>query len=185
MVAVLLAGGPGSGKSTVVAALQDQGLCAVDLDYGYARHEDSAGNPVSFPAEPDLGWLTTHHWQWIDDPLTALLGSCQSRNVLLCGTAFNMFEHLDRFGLVILLRCDDRTMDARLRDPNRANVFGKVGDTATWSRWWRTKVEAELGKRNALPVDARQPLPQVIRAVLDHCATAGHPISADSSPPKN
>jgi hypothetical protein len=182
MVAVLLAGGPGSGKSTVAAALQDQRLCAVDLDYGYARHEDSAGNPVAFPPEPELDWLTAHHWQWIDGRLTSLLARCRSRNVLLCGTAFNMFDYLDRFGLVILLRCDDRTMDARLRDPNRANIFGQVGDTATWSRWWRTKVEDELAKRDALTVDARQPLPQVIRAVLDHCAAGGHPISGESSP---
>lgn len=184
MVAVLLAGGPGSGKSTVAAALQDQRLCAVDLDYGYARHEDSGGNPVPFPSEPDLAWLAAHHWQWLDGRLTELLAGCRSRNALLCGTAFNMFDYLDRFELVILLRCDDRTMKARLRDPNRANIFGKVGDTATWSRWWRAKVEAELAERKALTVDAGQPLPQVVRAVLNHCTNAGHPISADPFPSK-
>ncbi|GAA1591813.1 hypothetical protein GCM10009742_43230 [Kribbella karoonensis] len=181
MVAVLLAGGPGSGKSTVAAALQEQGRYAVDLDYGYARHEDSSGSPVSFPPAPDLAWLTAHHWQWIDGRLTELLAHCRSRNAVLCGTAFNMFDYLDRFGLVILLRCDDRTMDARLRDPKRANIFGKVGDTAVWSRWWRTRVEEELGKRQARIVDAHQPLPQVVSTVLDLCAAAGHPISGDTT----
>jgi hypothetical protein len=38
-------------------------------------------------------------------------------------------------------------LDARLRDPNRTNIFGKVGATATWSHWWRTKVESELVAR--------------------------------------
>ncbi len=133
---------------------------------------------MSFPAEPELDWLYTHHWQWIDERLVELLSQCGSRNVLLCGTAFNMFDYLDRFEVVILLRCDSGTMHARLRDPNRANVFGKVGDTAEWSDGWRVRVEGELAARGAREVDARRPLSEVVGAVLGQCAAAGHEISA-------
>jgi hypothetical protein len=70
-------------------------------------------------------------------------------------------------------------LDARLRDPNRTNIFGKVGATATWSHWWRTKVEPELVARNAQTVDACQPLAQVVTEVLEHCAAAHYPISAE------
>ncbi len=180
MVAVLLAGGPGAGKSTVSSALRDRGLCSVDLDYGFARHEDSKGNPVPFPPEPDLAWLSTHHWRWVDDRLTELLSRYRSRNVLLCGTAFNMFDHLDRFASVILLRLDARTLDARLQDPTRDNIFGKVGATATWSHWWRTEVETELTKRHARTVDARQPLHEVVDEVLQQCAATGYPIASET-----
>jgi adenylate kinase family enzyme len=183
MVAVLLAGGPGAGKSTVASALRDRGLCSVDLDHGFARHEDADGNSVPFPAEPDLVWLTTHHWRWVDDRLTELLSQYRSRNALLCGTAFNMFDHLDRFALVILLRLDARTLEARLQDPNRDNIFGKVGATATWSHWWRTEVETELTKRHARTVDARRPLRQVVDEVLLHCADAGYPIAGGTHSP--
>lgn len=46
MAAILLAGGPGAGKSTVTAAVRARRLHAVDLDYGYARFEDAQGRPV-------------------------------------------------------------------------------------------------------------------------------------------
>jgi hypothetical protein len=177
MVAVLLAGGPGAGKSAVASVLRNRGLCSVDLDYGFARHEDASGNPVAFPAEPDLGWLNTHHWQWIDGRLTNLLTRYRSRNVLLCGTAYNMFDHLDSFALVILLRLDGPTMDARVRDPLRDNVFGKVGASATWSHAWRERVEIAL--TDAHTIDARQPLEQVVGEVIECCVGAGYPISGE------
>jgi shikimate kinase len=177
MVAVLLAGGPGAGKSTVASVLRDRGLCSVDLDYGFARHEDASGNAVAFPGEPDLTWLETHHWQWIDQRLTNLLTRYRSRNVLLCGTAYNMFDYLDRFALVILLRLDGSTMDARVRDPLRDNVFGKVGASAIWCHGWRELVETALAGAHA--VDARQPLEQVVGEVLEYCAGAGFPVSVE------
>jgi hypothetical protein len=179
MVAVLLAGGPGAGKSAVAAALHDRGLCSIDLDYGFARHENAAGTPVPFPTAPDLAWLDAHHWQWLDDRLTLALAQYRFRNALFCGTAFNMFDHLDRFALTILLQLDDPTLDARLHDPNRDNVFGRVGDTGIWSRHWRDRVESELQQRGAQSIDARQPLDQVVREVLTQCAAAGYPISTE------
>jgi hypothetical protein len=157
--------------------LRDRGLCSVDLDYGFARHEDSSGNPVSFPAEPDLAWLNTHHWQWIDGRLSNLLTRYRSRNVLLSGTAYNMFDHLDSFALIILLRLDASTMDSRVRDPLRDNVFGKVGASAIWSHRWRERVDTVLS--DAQTVDARQPLEQVVSEVLEYCAAAGYPISVE------
>lgn len=177
MVAVLLAGGPGSGKSAVASALHERGLCSIDLDYGFARHEDANGTPVQFPASPDLAWLDAHHWQWIEDRLTSALAQYQVRNALFCGTAFNMFDQLDKFALTILLRIDDVTLDARVRDPQRDNAFGKVGDTALWSHRWRHRVETELKRRGAHSVDACQPLEQVVREVLEYCAAVGCPIS--------
>lgn len=89
-----------------------------------------------------------------------------------------MFDHLDRFALVILLQYDDRTLETRLRDPHRDNIFGKVGETVAWSRWWRKYVETELTARNAHTVDAHQPLEQVVEATLAHCAAHGYTISS-------
>jgi hypothetical protein len=182
MAAILLAGGPGAGKSTVSAALRDRGLCSIDLDYGYARHEDSRGAPVSFPSSPSRAWLDTHYWQWIDDRLTQAVAQYESRNAVFCGTAYNMFDHLDGFALVVLLQLDNQTLEARLRDPRRNNIFGTAGDSLAWSRWWRSHVESELLSRNTHPIDARQPLDRVVEALLTYCATEGYPISEDEEP---
>jgi hypothetical protein len=179
MAAILLAGGPGAGKSAVASALQARGLYAVDLDYGYARHEDAAGNPVTMPASPDLAWLHSNYWQWQDELLTSALDQHRSRNAVFCGTAYNMFDHLDHFALMILLRVDAETQSSRLRSPTRDNVFGKTGDSVTWSNWWRRKVEDELTALNAICIDARQPLGEVVAKVINQCAAAGCPISAE------
>ncbi|MBM7783774.1 hypothetical protein [Tenggerimyces flavus] len=177
MATILLAGGPGAGKSTVTAAVRARRLHAIDLDYGYARHETPEGHPVDFPAEPDLDWLTSHHWQWIDDRLDEAVAECRDRTGLLCGTAFNMFDRLDRFDLVLLLRLDDDTMERRLRDPRRDNPFGKTGDTVAWSRRWRRTVEAELLGRGVRAIDAREPVDRVVGDILAACAAAGYPLS--------
>lgn len=177
MAAILLAGGPGTGKSTVTAAMRARRLHAVDLDYGYARWETPEGRPIAFPADPDLAWLTSHHWQWIDERLDEVVADCRHRTGLLCGTAFNMFDRLDRFDLVLLLRLDEATMERRLRDPQRDNVFGKAGPTVAWSRRWRRTVETELLGRGARPIDAQGPVDHVVADVLATCAAHGYALS--------
>lgn len=160
----LLAGGPGAGKSTVSYALRDQGFNSADLDYGFARWEDRAGKPVGMPAEPSWDWLMTHLWQWQAGLIDAALAEAVGPTVL-AGTARNMFDLLDRFDELLLLAMDDATREARLADPRRNNSFGRIGDSARWSRWWHTVVESELTARGAVIIDATQPLGAVVAEV--------------------
>ncbi|OIV37033.1 hypothetical protein BIV57_13150 [Mangrovactinospora gilvigrisea] len=164
--AILVAGGPGSGKSTAAQVLRERGVDSVDLDFGYARWEDADGSPVPFPAEPTRGWLDAHRWQWQVDLLDAALADRGSGPTVFTGTARNMFELLDRFDLVLLLRMDDATRRTRLADPQRANVFGRVGDTAAWSAWWHKTVEDELLKRRTQVIDAAEPIDSVVADIL-------------------
>ncbi|MFC7625919.1 hypothetical protein [Microlunatus sp. GCM10028923] len=160
----LLAGGPGAGKSTVSEVLRDQGMHAIDLDYGFARHENRAGEQVPFPAEPSWDWLMAHSWNWRIPLIDAAIAEATGP-VVLAGTARNMFDLLDRFDVLLLLTMDDATRNARLADPRRNNVFGKVGDTALWSRWWHQLVESELTARGAVIIDASQPIEAVVTEV--------------------
>jgi hypothetical protein len=124
-----------------------------------------------------MEWLTVHHWQWIESRLDELVADCRSRTGLLCGAAFNMFEHLGRFDLVMLLSIHEPTLEARLRDPRRDNPFGKTGDTVAWSHWWLWKVESELRARGVPTIDGRQPLVRVVDEILSTCAAAGYPLA--------
>lgn len=177
MAAILLAGGPGTGKSTVSQRLRDLHLRSIDLDFGYARHEDRAGVVVSLPDSPDLAWLNQHHWNWIDDRLAAALAESAEHTTVLAGTAYNMADYLDHFDLLLVLHIEDSTLDVRVRDPERNNIFGKVGDTALWSRTWRHTVETTLERRGALMIDAERPIDQVVHDVVATCAANGHPIA--------
>jgi hypothetical protein len=105
-MSVLLAGGPGSGKSTTSQALRDQGFRSTDLDFGYARWEDLDGSPVQFPAEPGWSWLRSHRWRWRVDLLDAAITDPGDQPVVFAGTASNMFDLLERFDLLLLLQMD-------------------------------------------------------------------------------
>lgn len=176
--AILIAGGPGSGKSTVSQRLRDHGLLSVDLDYGYARWEGEDGAAVDFPSSPSMQWLLDHHWQWDELRLSSALHDSRDQTAALAGTAFNMFDHLKRFDVLLLLQVDDETMCKRLVDPGRRNDFGKVGDTVEWSRYWRRRVETELTDRGAHVIDARQPVDRVVDSVIEVSAGCGYPIGA-------
>jgi hypothetical protein len=168
MTAVLVAGGPGAGKSSVAADLRARGLRSIDADYGFARWEDPEGTQVEPPPNDalTLDWLRHHRWQWIDRPLNELLADSVERSTVVCGTAYNMVDYLARFDLVILLQIDDQTMVRRLADPRRNNDFGKTGATLEWSLKLRRRFEAEVLKVGHRCVDARMPLANVVDDVI-------------------
>ena len=171
VVAVLLAGGPGSGKSSVSHSLRDRGLSSVDLDFGYARWEDVDGRVVGLPEAPTRQWLDHHFWRW-DEHLDIALRSA-SAPTLFAGTAADMLDHLDRFDLVLVLTLDDHTQRSRLAASSRDNDFGRVGSTAAWSLDYRVQVENDLFARGCRTIDARPPLYTVVRTVLQICRAAG------------
>lgn len=163
---VLLAGGPGAGKSTVSQALRDRGLHSIDLDYGYARYEDLRGRPVRLPAEPTMHWLNTHRWQWQIDKIDQAIAESRGELIVFAGTAYNMFAYLDRFDLLLLLKIDDQTREIRLADPRRSNIFGKVGDTAAWSAIWHKRVETEIRTYDPRCIDGQASIESVTDQVI-------------------
>jgi len=177
VVAVLLAGGPGSGKSAVSQCLRDRALSSVDLDFGYARWEDAGGRVVGLPEAPSREWLNTHFWRWGEQLGVALRAA--SGPTLFAGTAADMVDHLDRFDLVLVLTVDDQTQLVRLGASSRDNDFGRIGSTAAWSRDYRVQVEADLLARGCRAIDARPPLDMVVRTVLQACRAAGCALDAE------
>ncbi len=180
MTAVLVAGGPGSGKSSVAARLQTRGLRAIDTDDGLARWEDLEGTPVEFPVSPDMAWLRSHRWQWIEHRIEEVLAECEERSTVLCGTAYNMADYLACFDLVILLQIDDATTVRRLADPRRNNDFGIRGATLEWSLELRRQFEAEVLNVSPRRVDALRPLAKVVDDVIRIVQAHGIDLAVNS-----
>ncbi len=96
-------------------------------------------------------------------------------NQLRTGT----LELADRFTQVFLLEIDEPTMLARI-DTRQDNDWGRIGDTREYLRRKLPELQARLRAFGAIPIDARQPLDQVVDAIL--CHTLANPAMSAARP---
>lgn len=170
MSAVMITGGSGAGKTTIAAALARRGLSSVDADDDplLSRFVDPAGAVVQPPAAPDLAWIAQNSWQWDPARLDQLIRAARPAPLYVCGYAANELDLADRFSHVVLLELDEPTMLARLDAPGRDNDWGRIGDTRDFERRWLPGYQDRMREFGAIPVDARQPVGQVVTAILSH-----------------
>jgi adenylate kinase family enzyme len=172
MSAVQITGCSGAGKTTITAVLARRRLAAIDADDDplLARSVDAAGNAVeesAEPAEPDFAWLARHSWAWNPARLDELIRAAAPATLYVCGGAANELELADRFTHVFLLEIDEPTMLARI-DARQDNDWGRIGDTREYLRRSLPGYQARLRAFGAIPIDATQPLDQVVDAILSH-----------------
>ena len=167
MSAVQITGCSGAGKTTIAAVLARRGLAAIDADDDplLARSVDAAGNAVEEREAPDFAWLSRHSWAWNPARLDELIRAAAPAVLYVCGGADNELEMADRFGQVFLLEIDEPTMLARI-DARQDNDWGRIGDTREYLRRKLPELQDRLRAFGATPIDARQPLDQVVDAIL-------------------
>jgi adenylate kinase family enzyme len=190
MSAVQITGCSGAGKTTIAAVLGRRGLASIDADDDplLARSVDRSGAVVeepaepAEPAEPDFAWLSRHSWAWNPARLDELIRAAAPATLYVCGGADNELEVVDRFTHVFLLEIDEPTMLART-DARQNNDWGRVGDTREYLRRRRPEIQDRLRALGAIPIDARQPLDQVVDAILSH--TSASSDAGRASKPSN
>jgi adenylate kinase family enzyme len=168
MSAVQIAGCSGAGKTTIAGELARRGVAVIDADRDplLARTVDAAGHVVAEePDEPDLTWLSQHGWAWDPGRLDELIQASAPATLYICGGADNQPEVADRFAQVFLLEIDEPTMLARI-DARPDNDWGRIGDTREYLCRKLPELQAALRAAGATPVDARQPIGQVVDAIL-------------------
>ena len=169
MGAVQIAGCSAAGKSTVAAELARRGVVSIDSDDDpwLARFVDQAGAVVTEePAAPDMNWLARHGWAWDPARLDELIQAAAPATLYVCGGADNQHELAGRFTQVFLLEIDEPTMLARLDARRDHHDWGRIGDTREYLRRKLPTLQDSLRASGAIPVDARQPIHQVVDAIL-------------------
>ena len=169
MSAVQIAGCSGAGKSTIAAELDRRGLISIDADADpwLARFVDPVGAEVAdAPEAPDLAWLARHRWAWDPARLDELIRAAAPAMLYVCGGADNEEEVVDRFTRMFLLEIDEPTMLARLDARRDHHDWGHIGDTRDYLRRKLPALQEQLRAFGAIPVDARQPVDQVVDAIL-------------------
>ncbi len=181
----MITGCSGAGKTTIAAVLARRGLAAIDADDDplLARSVDAVGNVVEEePAAPDFAWLAQHSWAWNPARLDELIRAAAPATLYVCGGAANELELADRFTQVFLLEIDEPAMLARI-DARQDNDWGRIGDTREYLRRFLPGYQARLRASGAIPIDATQPLDQVVDAILSH--TLANPATSQASKPGN
>jgi len=169
MNAVQIAGCSGAGKTAIAAGLARRGLTAIDSDDDpfLARFVDAAGKVVAEePDEPDFAWLYQHSWAWDPARLDELIRAAAPATLYVCGGADNQLEVADRFTQVFLLEIDEPTMLARLDARRDYHAWGHIGDTREYLCRKLPELQDRLRASGAIPINARQPLDQVVDAIL-------------------
>jgi len=168
MIVVLVDGCSGAGKSTVAAELAGRGLASIDADEdpSLCHWVDADGRFVELPADADLAWFDRHRWEWDPVRLDEVISAAGSATLFVCGNAANETDLLDRFDRVLLLEIDEPTMLARIDDPYRDNDFGRAGGERELLRRSLPGYQAQMRSAGAIPIDATQPLSQVIDAIV-------------------
>ena len=122
---------------------------------------------VEEPEEADFAWLSQHCWAWNPARLDELIRATAPATLYVCGGADNELELAHRFTQVFLLEIDEPTMLARI-DARQNNDWGRIGDTREHLRCRLPELQDRLRAFGAIPIDARQPLDQVVDAILSH-----------------
>ena len=112
-----------------------------------------------------------------------LIQAAAPATLYVCGGADNELELADRFTQVFLLEIDEPTMLARLDARRDYHDWGRIGDTREYLRRRLPEVQARSRAFGAIPIDARQPLGQVVDAILSH--TLGSSATSQASKPSN
>jgi hypothetical protein len=109
--------------------------------------------------------------------LDELIRATGPETLYLCGGADNQLELSDRFTQVFLLQIDEPTMLARL-DARQDDEWGRAGDSREYIRRLLPGYQDRLRAFGAVVIDARQPLDQVVDAIL--CRALANPAAGQA-----
>ncbi len=185
MSAVMITGISGAGKTTIAAVLARRSLASIDADGDLllSRFVNRAGAVVELPAAPDFAWIARHGWEWNPARLDELIRAAAPATLYVCGGAANELELAGHFTHIVLLEIDEPTMLEPLDAPSRHNGWGRTGNTREQLRRELRGYQDRLRSSGAIPINATQPLDQVVDAVLSR--TLASSATGQASKPSN
>lgn len=173
MPLIYVTGISASGKSSVLEELRStRGFEAYGVDEdGYGRWLNRCSRQVDqFPSEQqhlDIhDWFNEHDWVLDVEKIARLKDRSDADNkpVFLCGVAAGDADAWAYFDVVCALVVDEATI--RKRIDRRANAFGKQPRELAQILEWNAGYEELYRGFGAVLIDATQPLPTVVDAIL-------------------
>ena len=174
-LAILVTGVPGSGKSTIAAALRLGGHAAYDIEAlpgMFSMVSKTTGKAASWVDNGDLEALRRYDWVCDVRKLKRLVEKNRRTDAFYSGVASNMPEVAPVFDRVLLLVPTHKVLSDRLAT-RKTNSFGNDPEVRKWVLGWKSWFEDGMKGMGAIPIKAtgsvRAVVSRVLKAGLSRC----------------
>ncbi|MFA6601526.1 MAG: AAA family ATPase [Candidatus Paceibacterota bacterium] len=165
---VLITGIAGTGKSTIVKALNDRGIESVDLHDipGLCFWQDKATKrKVEYTPVHSRDWFETVNRLCDIDRLKVMLN--QKQDIVMAGTAGdNQQEYLPLFDKVILLQCSPAELIHRMQSRTNKSGYGKSKAEQDDNIEWQKEFDPQVLSYGAVPINTERGLDEVVDEII-------------------
>ncbi len=167
---ILLTGIAGTGKSTIVKALSERGIAAIDLhdvpDLFFWQNKVTKEKIEYTPGRPKE-WFESVDRLCDIGKLKEILG--QYTDIVAAGTTSgsNQKEFLSVFDKIILLQADPATLIQRMQTRTNKSGYGKSKGEQEDNIEWQKEYDPLLLSLGAIPVDTKGNLDDVVNKIIE------------------
>ncbi len=169
MTKILITGIAGTGKSTIVKALNEKGMVSIDLhdvpDLMFWQDKTTKEKVVYTPIHSH-DWFDTVERVCNIEKLKEILN--EHENVIMAGTAGNnQTEYFPLFDKIILLRCSPETLIHRMETRVNKSGYGKTKAEQEDNIEWQKEFDPLVLSHGAIPVNTDGNLNDVIDEIVE------------------
>lgn len=166
---VLLTGVAGTGKSTLVKALNERGIVSLDLHDVpelFSWRDNKTKEKVEYAPVESVEWFNTVE-RLCDIPMLKELLS-QHEDIVAAGTTgeSNQEEFLSLFDKVILLQADIQTLIYRMQTRTNRSGYGKTKAEQDDNVEWQKEFDPKILSFGAIPVSTEGELNDVVDKII-------------------
>ena len=165
----LITGVAGTGKSTIVKALNKRGVSAIDLHDVpglFFWQDKQTKQKVAYIPGQSKDWFETVDRLCDIDQLKEMLNDCN--DIVMAGTAGTyQQELLSLFDTTILLQCNPETILYRMQTRTNKSGYGKTKAEQEDNIEWQKEFDPQLLSDGAIPVDTNGKIDDVVQRIIE------------------
>ena len=165
---ILLTGIAGTGKSTIINALNERGITAIDLHELpdlFSWKNIKTGEPVEYSPVQSKEWFEENGRFCDTEKLKEILN--QYDDVIVAGTTSeDQKGFISYFDKVILLQCDADTIIHRMKTRNNKSGYGKTKAEQEDNIKWQNEFDSLMISLGATPIKTDGDIDKTVNKII-------------------